>query len=732
MPTKIPDRPVERVEYALDIHGLKIFPVKGCGSKDPQTGGLKDKTPTVTGWSEWAEKTKRRKITDYAKSNRATNWGVHTGHSGIVIIDVDVKHGKDGRIALLALCTERGQKLDPTLTVKTPSGGIHYYYKLPGGKHVTGGVNKLGEGVDVQAGGKYALMYGSRIETGKTFDGKEQTGGTYEVISEADDIKPIPIWLLQELQSPNGDKPQEILGKKPTPKIEGIDSEENIEKATLWLTDEAPPCVEGSERGGEYLLQIFYKLRDMGISKDTADVLTCDHYNERCEPPWYTADDGVDKIHWYAKLKNAYNYAQNENIGAETHEARLLEAKDEFKDYDKQNPPPPLEYERSIPLHDFVGDPPKREWLIPNWLPLNEISSLYGAGGAGKSLLALQMAMSVSTGNPFLGLAIPNKIPSLVVFCEDSKDELHRRITAVRAAPEYTFVEAQEHMPLRLWPRVGKTNDIARTSNSGNDIVDGPFKKILEKELSLMPEGNKLLILDTLSDVYMGDENVREKVNKFVKTHLGGLVIKHSLTVLILAHPSRTGQNTKDMLSGSTAWNNAVRNRLVLMQYKKEPDTMVFVRMKSNYAKQGEEIFLQWRDGRFELRPADPNRKIELAADDLDLLTLVRRDFSTTGTYSLAMLSRKLISDQRNSHLMLGQSPETVVRKLMRIFRYRRTVNGLSYYYAEGDIYGKQGRRWLVIRPAEETEAQGDKQLKQLGAPDLVGEEKLKASGIWG
>jgi RecA-family ATPase len=719
MATQIPDHPVDRVNYALETHGLKIFPIKSFGTKDYKSGGLMDKTPAMAGWGQWAEKATKTKVKEYAKTNKASNWAVHTGASGIVIIDVDVKGGKDGVESMNRLCTANSEKID-TLTVKTPSGGFHYYYKLPEGESITGGNNKLGVGVDIQAGGKYALLYGSKIESGKTKDGKEQIGGSYNVVSESDDIKLLPAWLLKEMQKQTSEQPINSTGKVSTPKIEGVDSEENIETAIQWLKNEAPPCVYGGDPGGEYMLQIFFRLRDMGLSKTTARDLFFDNYIERCEAPPH-ADPAQTQRYVEAKLNNAYKYARNENIGAKTPEAQLIEARDEFGITPAEEKTSEFQ---SLVVSDFNGIPPRREWLIHEWLPLNEISSLYGAGGAGKSLLALQMAISIATGTPFLGLQTVLSIPALVVFCEDSKDELHRRVNAIKSAPEYDFVDQSEYDQVRLWPRVGMVNDIARASIAGNDIVDGPFKAVLEKELSLMPKGNKLLILDTLSDVYLGDENTREKVNKFVKTHLGGLIVKHNLTILILAHPSRTGVNTKDLLSGSTAWNNSVRNRLTLSTHKKDPDKMVLNRIKSNYAKSGEEILLRWYNGRFELVNPDSDEIVSTKGDTLDLARLIAIKFPPTEAYPISTVAKALLRDPESVHLFGAISDETLTRKLIRAYKTSLNFEGVVYYYTEGEIPGKRGKRWLVVRNQEENEKAIADNAKEIGAEDLIAEEK--------
>lgn len=73
---------------------------------------------------------------------------------GLVVLDIDVKKGVDGRIALESL-----PPLPPTLTVRTPSGGTHYYFAHPG--KFQSNASKVGSGIDIRAEGGYVRIPGS-------------------------------------------------------------------------------------------------------------------------------------------------------------------------------------------------------------------------------------------------------------------------------------------------------------------------------------------------------------------------------------------------------------------------------------------------------------------------------------------------------------------------------------------------------------------------------------------
>ena len=71
--------------------------------------------------------------------------------SGLVVIDLDRKPGKDGVASLKAL-----GKVPATLTARTGSGGLHLYFRHPGGC-VPNSVGKLGPGIDVRGDDGYVI-----------------------------------------------------------------------------------------------------------------------------------------------------------------------------------------------------------------------------------------------------------------------------------------------------------------------------------------------------------------------------------------------------------------------------------------------------------------------------------------------------------------------------------------------------------------------------------------------
>lgn len=257
------------------------------------------------------------------------------------------------------------------------------------------------------------------------------------------------------------------------------------------------------------------------------------------------------------------------------------------------------ERSRPFPASELVGEPPERKWIVPDWIVQGAVNSLYGDGGVGKTLLAQQLGAAVSKGAKWLGMPT-EKGRVLAILCEDEKDEIHRRHFAIKSS--MGFPVGNPFPDLLLWPRVGSENVIVRWGQDGVPVLTDFYRHLIEDVEALSPS---LLILDTLADIYGGNEIDRVQVNYFVKTVLGGLIKRQEargepLSVLLLGHPSVGGKGDGRGYSGSTAWNNSVRSRLYLTKPEEgSQDARVLTRGKANYAASGGEtdVNLFFADG---------------------------------------------------------------------------------------------------------------------------------------
>ena len=235
---------------------------------------------------------------------------------------------------------------------------------------------------------------------------------------------------------------------------------------------------------------------------------------------------------------------------------------------------------------------PPRRWLVPDWVPIGRVTALYGAGGEGKTILGQMLATACAVGALWFGQSVL-RCNSLLLFCEDDLDEMHRRQDDINQHFGCTFADLA---PMCWLPRLGSDNALMTFDRR-------PRHTPLFAELSGTAKEHdaRLIIVDTLADVFPGNENDRGQARAFAQVALGLLARETQGAVLVLAHPSRAGMNSGSGESGSTAWVGTFRSQLYLETPKpdegevSDPAIRSLTRRKSNAARRDEMIKLRWR-----------------------------------------------------------------------------------------------------------------------------------------
>src|SRR5215468_7982725 len=97
---------------------------------------------------------------------------------------------------------------------------------------------------------------------------------------------------------------------------------------------------------------------------------------------------------------------------------------------------------------------PQRQWLAQDWVPMRRVTALYGAGGEGKTILGQMLATSCAIGALWLGIQV-QRCNSLLLFCEDDLEEMHRRQDDINRHFGCTFADLAS---IRWLPRLGSDN----------------------------------------------------------------------------------------------------------------------------------------------------------------------------------------------------------------------------------------------------------------------------------
>lgn len=240
----------------------------------------------------------------------------------------------------------------------------------------------------------------------------------------------------------------------------------------------------------------------------------------------------------------------------------------------------------------------QRQWLVPDWIPIGRATSLYGAGGEGKTLLAQMLATACAIGQSWLGLPV-RQCNSLLLFCEDDIDEMHRRQADINAHYGCGFADLGA---MRWLPRLGEDNALMSFDADGLARRTLLFDRFLA---AAKGHHAQLVITDTLADVFTGNENDRAQARQFGQAILGHIARETGAASLTLAHPSLNGAANGSTGSGSTAWKGTFRSQLYIESpdaaegEQQDPDMRVLRRAKANYARRDETIEMRWVQGVF-------------------------------------------------------------------------------------------------------------------------------------
>lgn len=240
---------------------------------------------------------------------------------------------------------------------------------------------------------------------------------------------------------------------------------------------------------------------------------------------------------------------------------------------------------------------PPRQWMVDGLIPSRTVTLLGGDGGTGKSLLALQLAVASVTGGPWINSPVSSG-PVVYFSAEDDEQELHRRLDDILRAAGLDYDDTRD---LILCSHAGKDALLATQASPTAPLQPTDLYRRLDMRMAAAKPA--AAILDTLADLFPGNENDRTLARQFIGL-LRALAIKHDCAVILLAHPSLSGLNSGSGTSGSTGWNNSVRSRLYLERiiqdgYEANPDARVLSTKKANYGRTGGEINLTWRNGVF-------------------------------------------------------------------------------------------------------------------------------------
>jgi AAA domain/Bifunctional DNA primase/polymerase, N-terminal len=567
--------------------------------------------------------------------------GCPTGEStGFDVLDIDYRHGGD-------VWEKANQHQIPDTRIhQTQSGGRHYLFRhAPGVRNSSGRRRKDGSiagiaiGIDVRGQGGYAVVPPS--------DG-------YSVINDAE-IADWPDWLLELVLPPPARPRPERTGT-----VIAIDSKRHA-GFIRSVAERVSAAPEGAKhftlRNAALSLGGIQEASGLSDGDATALLLAAlpgtvkDRRNAEKTIQWGLERGRAKPIELEERPGYLNGRRHDESPATpqdpgwwHSMEAQLGEQPsaevDEGPPPTSAEPPPPDPSTRIVnPPKDWTAPAPLREWVVEGWIPRGYVTGLYGDGGVGKSLLVQQLLTCVALGLPWLGLAVKAG-RAFGMMCEDDDDELHRRQEAINAGCQVSMRHLEN---LRLAPRLGFDN-LLMTFDQSNHPHLTPLFADLCKTLDAFPP--MLVVLDTLADIFGGNEVMRVHARSFVQGVGGQIARRWGCGVVIAAHPSAAGLATGSGTSGNTAWSNTFRSRLYVTRPEGEDDgdKRLISRMKANYAPKGGEIAFRWDRGAFGVdgHKAGPPPRERLEWTQIDaIFTEIERAWDVGEAWSNAPQSEK-------------------------------------------------------------------------------------------
>ena len=203
--------------------------------------------------------------------------------------------------------------------------------------------------------------------------------------------------------------------------------------------------------------------------------------------------------------------------------------------------PKPGENWRLVPVRELLTEPEPLRWLVRGYIQPDTLNLLFGDPVAGKSLLAIDWAASLATGQPWNGHA-PSPAP-VVYLAGEGFFGIKRRLFAWALARE--CLEELRAAPLVV-------------SSAGAALTDGSHVSVVAAAIDEIAAAHGqpgLIVIDTLARNFgAADENSAADVGLFIRA-ADFLRTRYQAAVLVVHH---SGHGDKGRSRGSSAIRGAV------------------------------------------------------------------------------------------------------------------------------------------------------------------------------
>lgn len=392
--------------------GRPVFPCRS--DKSPRTEhGLLDATTDerqiLVWWRRWPD----------------ALIGVPTGErSGMLVVDVDRRSRGVERFEELVQAHGGEREWPAAPAVRTPSGGLHYYFSHIDG--IRNSVDRMAPGVDVRADGGYVIVPPSP---------------GYEFCDCEDEPLPdLPGWLADLATARSVGDPAE-------------------------MPEDRRILNEG--RRNDTLARLAGSMRRVGMEEAEVLGALVQANRLRCRPP-------LDEREVATIARSIARYAPDQVA-----EAVVVgvgppdEGPEPWGGADDGGPPTPW---RPRALDEI----PAREWVYGRHLLRGALTVTAAPGGTGKSSLAVLDALSMATGRDLAGHGVGTPRRVWYLSLEDSRDEIDRRIAASMAYHGIAAAEVSDRLMVDCAADHGALI-LAREIGGGGEIDEAAMVELRER-----------------------------------------------------------------------------------------------------------------------------------------------------------------------------------------------------------------------------------------------------------
>ena len=298
-----------------------------------------------------------------------------------------------------------------------------------------------------------------------------------------------------------------------------------------------------------------------------------------------------------------------------------------------------------VSISDVLTDPePPHKFVVGGIVPAGALTLFSGHGGSGKSTMAIELAMHVAIGRPYLGMAV-EQTNVLIMSAEDGAGVLRQRIGKLCRRHG---IEPSE-LAKRLTVLDATSDPILWASNGRNSA--GPTDAYNRLAQRCNTDKIGLMVVDNSSDAFSGDAFDKSGVTQFVR-HLTRCVSANNGAVVLLAHVNRTTAsgsiNSTGSWADSVAWHNAARSRLYL---DNSSDRLQLVHEKSNFGPLAKTLQLtRHPDGGFTTQNGNINDSAGLLVDVLRFVQTLTSEGGWVGTSMHGTTANNIARKQYRDH----------------------------------------------------------------------------------